>query len=325
MEKSGMVGLEKIDFSQIEGVRVGNAQNYEAMTGVTALVFDKKNVCGIDISGGGPAARESYLFTPLAAQQSVTALLLSGGSAYGLEASCGAMRYLEEHDMGYHLGPLVVPIVPQSCIFDLGIGSSKVRPDIQMGYDALVDAEKNNPVSGNVGGGTGATVGKLFGMKRAQKAGIGYAAFKLGDLKIGAVVIVNAFGDIFDYRNAQKVAGALTEDRKSFVDFEESFYQFQLKIPQGQNTTIGAVVMNADFSQQQMSKIAAMTRSALGRSINPVGTGGDGDTVYAISTGGVKSDANLAGTLACRALSEAILDAVESAKMDDEKYLSLVH
>lgn len=314
--------LKRISIKDMEGFRIGNAQDYNAMTGVTAIVFDKPNVCGIDISGGGPAARESYLFTPLAAQQSVTALLLSGGSAYGLEASCGAMRYLEEHNMGYHLGPMVVPIVPQSCIFDLGFGSSKVRPDIQMGYDACVDAEKNNPVSGNIGGGTGATVGKINGMKRAQKAGIGYAAFQLGDLKVGAVVIVNAFGDIFDYRNGQKVAGAMTADRKSFINMEEEMYRKQYIIQEGKNTTIGAVIMNGDFSQQQMSKIAAMTRSALGRSINPVGTGGDGDTVYAISTGGVKSDYNLAGTLCCRALSEAILDACESARMSDEEYLS---
>lgn len=324
MENSESV-VKKIDFKEIEGLRIGNAQNYEAMTGVTALVFDKPNVCGVDISGGGPAARENYLFTPLAAQQSVTALLLSGGSAYGLEAACGAMKYLEERDMGYHLGPMVVPIVPQSCIFDLGIGSYKIRPDIEMGYQACVDAEKNNPVSGNIGGGTGATVGKLFGMKRAQKAGIGYAALQAGPLKIGAVVIVNAFGDIFDYRDGRKVAGVMNEERTAFVDFEENFYGWQLKIPQGQNTTIGAVIMNGDFTQQQMSKIAAMTRSALGRSINPVGTGGDGDTIYAISTGEVKSDPNLAGTLACRALSEAILDAVYSAKMDDSEYLKLVH
>lgn len=316
--------LKKINFTDIGGFRVGNAQNYEAMTGVTALVFDKPNVCGVDISGGGPAARENYIFTPLSAQQSVTALLLSGGSAYGLEAGCGAMKYCEEHDMGFHLRDLVVPIVPQSCIFDLGIGSSKIRPDIQMGYDACVDAEKNNCISGNVGGGTGGTAGKIRGMKCATKTGIGYAAFQLGELKVGAVVIVNAFGDIFDYRNGQKIAGAMNEDRSAFINLEEEMYKMQYVIQEKQNTTIGAVVMNGDFTQQQMSKIAAMTRSALGRSINPVGTSGDGDTIYAINVGGVKSDPNLAGTLACRALSEAIIDAVESAKMSDEEYLKLV-
>lgn len=316
--------LKKINISDIGGFRIGNAQNYDAMTGVTAIVFDKPNTCGVDISGGGPAARENYLFTPLAAKQSVTALLLSGGSAYGLAAASGAMQYLEEHNMGYHLGDIVVPIVPQSCIFDLGIGSSKIRPDLKMGYDACVDAEKNNPVSGNIGGGTGATVGKIRGMARAQKAGIGYAAFQLGDLKMGAVVIVNALGDIFDYTNGQKIAGLLSEDRKSFVSLEEEMYKMQIAIKPGMNTTIGAVITNGDFSQQEMSKIAYMTRSALGRSINPVGTGGDGDTVYAITMGGVKSNPNLAGTLACRVLSEAITDAVKSAAMTDEEYLKLI-
>ncbi len=316
--------LKEIKITDMKGFRFGNAQNYDAMTGVTAVVFDKPNVCGIDISGGGPAARESYLFTPLAAQQSVTALLLSGGSAYGLAASVGAMKYLEERNMGYHLGNLVVPIVPQSCIFDLGIGSSTVRPDAEMGYAACVDAENNNAVSGNIGGGTGGTAGKIFGMARAQKTGIGYHAVQLGELQMGAVVIVNAFGDIFDYSNGQKIAGAMNEDRSEFVSLEETLYQGQYRIQEKTNTTIGAVFTNGDFTQQEMCKIAAMTRSALGRSINPVGTGGDGDTIYAISTGGVKSNYNLAGTLACRVLSEAIIDAVKSAKMSDEEYLSKI-
>lgn len=315
--------LKKIPVTDIGGFRIGNAQDFDAMTGVTAIVFDKPNVAGIDISGGGPASRESYLFTPLAYQQSVTALLLSGGSAYGLEAACGAMRYLEERGMGYRLKDVVVPIVPQSCIFDLGFASSKIRPDIQMGYDACKNAENGGAASGSIGGGTGATVGKVFGMQRAQKSGIGCCAFSLGAFKAGAVVIVNAFGDIFDYRNGKKIAGALTEDRTAFADCEEALCCSQLKIQEGENTTIGAVIMNGNFSQQQMSKIAAMTRAALARSINPVGTSADGDTMYAVSVGGVESDPNIAGAIACRAVSEAIIDAVTSSKMDDEKYLSL--
>lgn len=315
--------LKKIPVADIGGFRIGNAQNFSAMTGVTAIVFDKPNVAGIDISGGGPASRESYLFTPLAYQQSITALLLSGGSAYGLEAACGAMKYLEEHGKGYRLGDIVVPIVPQSCIFDLGIGSPDIRPDIQMGYNACKDAENGGAVSGSFGGGTGATVGKAFGMRRAQKSGIGYCAFSLGEFKVGAAVIVNAFGDIFDCRSGQKIAGALTEDRTSFASSEEALYRPSLKMQKGENTTIGAVIMNGNFSQQQMSKIAAMTRAALARSINPVGTSGDGDTMYAVSVGGVQSDPDTAGALACRAVSEAITDAVMSSKMDDEKYLSL--
>lgn len=318
------MNFRKINIADMDGFRIGNAQDYDAMTGVTAIVFDKKNVCGIDISGGGPASRESALFHPHSAQQSVTALLLSGGSAYGLAASSGAMQYLEERDMGFHLGNIVVPIVPQSCIFDLGIGSSKIRPDSKMGYDACVDAEKNHPVSGSVGGGTGATVGKICGMVRSQKSGIGYAAYQAGELKMAAVVIVNALGDVFDYRTGKKVAGLTTEDRKSFSDTEDFMYGMQEKLREGTNTTIGAVICNGDFSQQEMSKIACMTRSALGRSISPVGTSADGDTIYAISTLGVKSDCNVAGILACRALSDAILDAVQSSVMPDSEYLKLI-
>ena len=234
------------------------------------------------------------------------------------------MAYLEEHNMGYHLGDIVVPIVPQSCIFDLGLGSSSVRPDFDMGYKACADSVNNRAVSGNIGGGTGASVGKLYGMSRSQKAGIGYYAVQLGELKMGAVVIVNALGDIFDYRNGTKVAGLLTADRKEFASLEEELYCAQKKITAGTNTTIGAVITNGDFTQQQMCKIAAMTRSALGRSINPVGTSGDGDTIYAVSTGNVKSNPDLAGTLACRVLSEAILDAVKSAKMEESEYLSKI-
>jgi L-aminopeptidase/D-esterase-like protein len=314
--------LKKIKITEIGGFRIGNAQNFDGMTGVTAIVFDRPNVCGIDISGGGPAARESFLFTPLAFPQSVTALLLSGGSAYGLDAATGAMKYLEERGMGYRLGNLVVPIVPQSCIFDLGFASSKIRPDAKMGYEACKNSEKNEPVSGNVGAGTGATVGKVRGMKQSQKAGIGYCAVDLCGLKMGAVVVVNALGDIFDYKTGKKIAGTLDSERKNFLSAEEEIYSSQAEISGGTNTTIGAVLTNGEFSQQEMCKIAAMTRSALGRSINPVGTNADGDTIYAISTGGVKSDVNTAGTLACMVLSEAITDAIISAKMDDEKFLS---
>ena len=319
--------VKKIDFCDVGGFRVGNAQNYEAMTGVTALVFDKKNVCGVDIRGGGPAARENFLFSPLSYQQSVTALLLSGGSAYGLASADGAMKYCEEHDMGYRLKNIVVPIVPQSCIFDLGIGSSKVRPDSQMGYDACKNAEggKNSgAISGNAGAGTGATVGKIFGMLQAQKSGIGYSAVQCGKLKVGAVIVVNALGDIFDFRTAQKIAGAVDAERKNFLSVEETLCASAIRAQEGMNTTIGAVVMNGKLSQQELCKVAAMTRAAFGRSINPVGTTADGDTMYAVSTGDVPVDVNAAGALACRVVSEAIIDAVKSARMDDEEFISLV-
>lgn len=316
--------VKEIRITDIGGFRIGNAQDYDAMTGVTAIVFDRENTAGIDISGGGPAARESFLFTPLSYKQSITALLLSGGSAYGLAAATGAMQYLEEHGMGYRLADMVIPIVPQSCIFDLST-KTKVRPDAKMGYAACKDAERNAlSQSGNVGGGCGASVGKLCGLKQAQKSGIGYYALQVGELKVGAIVIVNALGDVFDFRNGKKVAGAMNAERTAFIDSEEVLYSMQEgmqnKIQEGKNTTIGAVITNAEFSQQEMCKIAAMTRAGLARSINPVGTSADGDTVYAVSCGDIKSDCNLVGTLASRVLSMAILDAVSSSKMTEEEY-----
>ena len=317
------MNYSKIPITEVGGFKIGNAQDYNAMTGVTALVFDGENTAGIDISGGGPAARESYLFTPLAAKQSVTALLLSGGSAFGLAASDGAMRYLEERKKGYQLGSIVVPIVPQSCIFDLGFGSANIRPDAQMGYNACADSVNNNAKSGNIGGGTGATVGKLFGMRQAQKSGIGYYALQVGNLKVGACVIVNAFGDIYDYKTGKKVAGLLNEERSGFLDLEDELYALQNKAHiEKTNTTIGAIVTNAHLAQAELCKVAKMTRSALGQCIRPVGTTGDGDTVYAISTGNVQSDVNIVGTLAVKVLSEAILDAVISSAMENSEYLS---
>lgn len=346
-----MSDLKEIPFTSIGGFRIGNAHSLDGMTGVTALVFDKDtdNVCGIDISGGGPAARESYLFTPLASSHPVNALLFSGGSAYGLSAAGGAMAFLEERGMGYNAGGTIVPIVPESCIFDLAFGNGKIRPDFAMGYSACRAAleekdgvqgkdERGNILTsgaagGNVGAGLGATVGKVYGMRRAQKCGIGYAAFENGGLKMGAVVVVNAFGDIYDFRSGKKIAGAMNEERSAFAEStaEEALLfrqkEYEQNAWEGMNTTIGAVITNGIFSQQQLCRIAAMTRSALSRSINPVGTNFDGDTIYAISVApkdGVRSDVNIAGVLACRALSCAIIDAAKKSRMENEEFLSFI-
>lgn len=320
--------LKEISFEDVGGFSVGNAQDYDAMTGVTALVFNKKNRCGVDISGGGPASRESPLLSPLSYEQSVTALLLSGGSAYGLAASTGAMRFLEERGMGFKLGNMVVPIVPQSCIFDLAFGKYEVRPDADMGYlackNALEKTEDSGAMNGSVGAGTGATVGKVFGMSRSQKSGIGYAAFQVGELKLGAVVVVNALGDVYDYRTAEKIAGTLDEKREKFVSAEEALFLQQASVTNGTNTTIGAVVTNANLSQQELCKVAGMTRAAYARCINPIATTADGDTMYAVSTGDVKTDVNTAGVLACRAVSEAILRAVKMSHMENEEYMTYI-
>ncbi len=377
--------MKEIDFSEIEGVLVGNAQNDEAKTGVTVFVFPYTATGAVDISGGGPASRETPVIDPERADTPVNALVLGGGSAYGLEASSGVMECLERHGIGYDTRSALVPIVVQSDIYDLSFGSAKIRPDKKMGEEACEAAlseNRENPrdsscgissassgsprnLSGNkvfsgakngsFGAGTGATVGKICGMERSQKAGIGFAAAQTGNLKIGAAVVVNAFGDIYAFEDecagGKKIAGLLSEDKKSFCDSVKELYKIYEKscetcsaenLSDSQdekssaksenpeksksekkdfgafsgrsNTTIGAVFTNGDFSKPQLKKIASMARAAYDRCIRPVGTMGDGDTIYAFSTAKsenkVESNLNVAGTLAAEVMEKAIKNAI---------------
>lgn len=316
------MGWEEISITDLAGVKIGNAQDEDAMTGVTVFLFDPPSIGGVDVSGGGPASRESQLLSPLTNQVPVNALVLSGGSAFGLDASGGVMRYLEERGKGLPVLGTVVPLVCQSCIFDLGIGSASRRPDGKMGYRACVDAERNQPVSGIAGAGTGATVGKGNGIAQGQKSGIGYYAVQLGELKVGAVAVVNAFGDIYDPRTGQKIAGMLNPERTAFVSCEAALCQSQQAGASGANTTLGAVFTNGAFDQAAMNKIASMARAAFGRCIRPSGTMIDGDTIYAFSVGKqVEADINAVGTLAAAVLSEAIRDAVTSSVMPEAEFL----
>lgn len=314
----------EISMAELDGVRIGNAQNREAMTGVTVFLFDAPSIGGVDVSGGGPASRESQLLSPLTNPSPLNALVFSGGSAFGLDASGGVMRYLEERGKGLPVLGTVIPLVCQSCIFDLGMGDPSVRPDGEMGYQACVDAERNQPRSGNVGAGTGASVGKINGIAQGQKSGIGYYAVQLGALKVGAVAVVNAFGDIFDPRTGQKIAGMLNPERTAFVDGETALCQRQAAITPGTNTTLGAVFTNGAFDQASMNKIASMARAAYGRCIRPSGTMIDGDTIYAFSVGEVEAELNQVGTLAAAVLSEAIRDAVISSAMPEETFLQKI-
>ena len=204
--------LKEIPITALPGLRIGNAQNYEAMTGVTVLLFDQGAKVGVDISGGGPASRETPLASPLTADNPINAIVLSGGSAYGLAASDGVMRYLEEHGIGYETGFAKVPLVLQSCIYDLGIGRADIRPDAAMGYAACVDAEKNRPISGIIGGGCGASVGKICGRENATKTGLGIYAVSAGDLMVAAVVVLTALGDIYDPSTGMQIAGPRKPD-----------------------------------------------------------------------------------------------------------------
>lgn len=315
--------MKEISIKEVKGLSVGHAQIEDAKTGVTVIYFPDGATVGCDISGGGPASRETPLTSPITADNPVNAVVLSGGSAYGLAAGDGVMRRLEEEGIGYDTGYALVPLVCQSCIFDLNYGSARRRPDADTGYAACdIALDECDDRMGSVGAGTGATVGKLLGMQQAQKSGIGMHAVQIGDLQIAAIVVVNAFGDVFE--NGKKIAGLLDHNRKEFLNSSEVMLDVFSK-PRDMftgNTTIGCIVTNAKFNKAEMNKIASMTRNAYARCIDPVGTMADGDTIYACSVGDVVSDINLVGTLSAKVMEQAIEKAVKVSQIDDEEFLT---
>ena len=316
--------MKQIKINEIENIKIGNAENKEAGTGCTVIICEKGAVTGLDVRGGGPASRESELLKPTAASGFINAILLSGGSAFGLDAAGGVMEYLEEKNVGFDVGITKVPLVAQSCIFDLSVGDMKVRPDKSMAYEACVNAEKNNPTMGNAGAGTGATVGKLGGMATAMKGGLGSYAVQIGDLKVGAIVAVNACGDVFDYDTHKIIAGLLTPDLKNFANTEQVIYNMceaamatagnGLENKEMQNTTIGVIITNGKFTKAQMNKIATMAHNGYARTINPVHTSMDGDSIYAMSVGEVTADMDMVGTLAANVMGHAVCDAIRKAE-----------
>ncbi len=310
--------MKEISIKDIENIKIGNAQDKKAGTGCTVIICEKGAPTGLDVRGGGPASRESELLKPVAAADSIHAVLLSGGSAFGLDAAGGVMQYLEERDIGYDVGITKVPLVCESCLFDLGVGDYQVRPDKEMGYEACVNAEAGNYKDGNEGAGTGATVGKLHGADGCMKSGIGSYAVQIRELKVGAIVAVNALGDIYDWKSGEKVAGLLAEDQNTFLDTEDEFYKSYAVVENKfvENTTLGIVITNAKFDKTQLCKIASMTQNGYARSIRPVHTTADGDSIYAMSVGEVTADQDMVGTLAAQVMSEAILRAVMSAETD---------
>ncbi len=308
--------LKEISITDFENLKIGNSENAEAGTGCTVFIFEKGAPAGLDVRGGGPASEESELLKPTAAAQEIHAIVLGGGSAFGLEAASGVRAYLEEKGIGFEVGVTRVPLVCQSSLFDLTVGDGFVRPDKAMGYEACKNAESGNYKDGNYGAGTGATVGKWKGMEFCMKAGIGSYAVELGELRIGAVVAVNALGDIYDWKDGNKVAGLLSEDRKSFLDSEEEIFRMREVVENKftGNTTIAVVFTNAKFDKTRLCKIAGMAHDGYARSIRPVHTTADGDSIYAVSLGQVEADQDMVGTLGARVISEAILRAVENAE-----------
>ena len=309
--------MKEISINEIGPIRIGQVENAEAGTGCTVFINDEGMHAGLDVRGGGPASRETPLLSTLSAAQRIHAVVLAGGSAYGLAAAGGVMQYLREKDLGFDVGVTKVPLVVQSDLFDLTVGDPNVYPDEAMGYEAARRAfEEPNYKDGNYGAGCGATVGKLCGMERCMKTGIGSYAVQLGELKIGAVVAVNALGDIFDWKSGKQIAGMLTEDRNAFakspMEMRKSIEAIKNRFVN--NTTLGVILTNARFHKGSLCKIAGLGHDGYARSIRPVHTSLDGDSIYALSIGDLIADREVVGLMAAEVISEAITRAVTSAE-----------
>ena len=304
--------------TSIPGFKVGHAQDLEALTGCTVILCPPNPVGGIDQRGGAPGTRETDLLHPVHLVNQVNAILLTGGSAYGLDAAAGVMRFCEENGMGFTFGPSRVPIVPAANLFDLYIGDPKVRPDGEMGYQACLNASEDQPEEGNVGAGTGAVVGKILSLKMAMKSGIGTASVDIGGGgKVAAIVAVNAFGDVIDPETSEIIAGA--RGLKGFADTLKVMKSFVGRkvmsfASAADNTVIGAVATNVKLNKEQITKVAQMAHNGLARTIRPAFSLFDGDTVFALSAGEVEMDPNIVGAYAAIAYQEAILRAVRSAE-----------
>ena len=308
--------MKEISICDFENLRVGQAEDAKAGTGLTVILCERGACAGLDVRGGGPSTRESELLNPLANASAIHAVLLSGGSSFALGASDGVMRYLEERGVGYDVGVARVPLVCQANLFDLKTATAAVRPDAEMAYRACVDSETGVFRPGNHGAGTGATVGKLYDMRFCMKSGVGAYAVQIGNLKVGALVAVNALGDVLDWKTGRKVAGLLNETRDGFRSTADEMYKSDRVVENKitGNTTLGVVFANAKFDKTRLCKIAGMAQNGLARAIRPVHTSADGDSVFALSIGDLIADMDMVGTLAADVVSEAILRAVMSAE-----------
>ncbi|MBN1993789.1 MAG: P1 family peptidase [Anaerolineae bacterium] len=311
-----------ISFQAISGLQVGHAQDFEAATGCTVILCPAGAVGGVDQRGGAPGTRETDLLRPMHLVEKVHAVLLTGGSAFGLAAADGVIRWLEEHNLGLDVGVAKVPIVPAAVLFDLAVGRADVRPDAAMGY-AACQAAVNNPAlsaMGSIGAGTGAMVGHILGPQGRMKGGLGAAVIELGqNLLVGAIFAVNCFGDVVDPASGQILAGARKLPEGDFADTMQVLQQGAANGFAGQgNTVIGVVTTNVALSKESANKVAQMAHDGLARVIRPAHTMFDGDTIFALATGQAPpADVNLIGAFAAEATARAIVNAVKTANAVD--------
>lgn len=308
----------------IKGLLVGHAENSDALTGCTVVICKKGAVGGISQRGGAPGTRETDLLRPMHMVQKVHAILLSGGSAYGLDAAGGVMQFLEEKKIGFNTGNTVVPIVPSAILFDLAIGDHTIRPDKKMGYQASLNATASPPEQGNHGAGTGATVGKILGIGQSTKSGIGTACMHLANgVIIGALVVVNAFGDVV--RDKQIIAGARTLRKGPLKIGNDEFFADTLEVMKSfagrkilsfatkQNTVIGVIATNAILNKEEVNYFAEMASNGIATTLQPAFTMFDGDTIFGLATGQLRSDINIISAFAPKVFSEAIYNAITSS------------
>ncbi|MGL5507910.1 MAG: P1 family peptidase [Paraclostridium sp.] len=298
----------------VPGLKVGQVEDRDGLTGCSVVICEEGAVCGVDVRGAAPGTRETDLLDPVNMIQKVHAVVLSGGSAFGLECTCGVSKYLEEKGIGFDVGVAKVPIVVGAVLFDLIVGDPKCRPNIDMGYRACMKANNKELKQGNYGAGCGATVGKIRGPKYCTKGGIGSYSIKLDNgLVVAALVAVNAFGDV--YENGKVIAGVLNDNKDGYLNTYELMKQ---GVNKGgfniDNTTIGIIATNAKLNKAQCKKISQMAHNGYAKAIFPIHTPHDGDTIFTISTGEIESDVTLLGSLATEVMEKSIINAIKNSE-----------
>jgi L-aminopeptidase/D-esterase-like protein len=304
--------------TDVAGIEVGHFTDTRRPTGCTVILAREGAVAGVDVRGAAPGTRETDLLAPTNLVDRVHGILLAGGSAFGLDAAAGVVQWLEEQGVGFPVGPARLPLVPGAVLFDLMVGDASIRPDAAAGYRACELASAKAPAQGNVGAGAGAAVGKAFGMERAMKGGIGTASVTVDGITVGALIACNAMGDVVDPDTARVIAGARSRNGKALLDTRRALLRGEPPKPMlaGTNTTIGVIATDAVITKVQASRLATVGHDGLARSINPVHTMSDGDTLFALATGRAGRTIGMLqlGTMAAEAVAIAVACAVRAAE-----------